>query len=146
MASPSIPTPQASNPAISMMLPYPPSLNRCWRKYRNRMVRDQKYLDYRLAIKFVVADYRYDKKIPSEPMQGLLRVSLLIHPPDNRRRDLDNTLKAILDSLQYAEVYTDDWQVRQLIAEMGPATPGGRVLVKISEVSKTSEMLWRVVT
>ena len=37
-----------------------------------------------------------------------LKVDILVFPPDNRRRDLDNVLKAILDSLEDAKVFKDD--------------------------------------
>jgi crossover junction endodeoxyribonuclease RusA len=47
-------------------------------------------------------------------MHGPLRVTLHIHPPDNRKRDIDNVIKIILDSLQCARVYVDDHQVQEL--------------------------------
>lgn len=53
-------------------------------------------------------------------------------PPDRRRRDLDNLLKALLDMLQHAEVYNDDYQVADLRIRRVEPVPHGtiRVLIK----------------
>lgn len=37
-----------------------------------------------------------------------LKVTITAYRPDNRRRDLDNLLKAVLDALTHAGVYEDD--------------------------------------
>jgi crossover junction endodeoxyribonuclease RusA len=46
-----------------------------------------------------------------------LRLDLVVFPPDNKRRDIDNILKAILDALQHANVYADDFYIQQLYIE-----------------------------
>jgi crossover junction endodeoxyribonuclease RusA len=38
-----------------------------------------------------------------------------VYPPDARKRDLDNLLKCLLDSLQTAKVYEDDSQIDYLL-------------------------------
>ena len=46
-------------------------------------------------------------------------------PPDKRRRDLDNILKALLDSLVHAGVLIDDEIIDELhIIRLPPAAPG----------------------
>jgi len=67
-----------------------------------------------------------------------LEVAIEAYPPDRRRRDLDNLLKPILDALQYAELFTDDSQVRAItirfaVDERGhiKCRPGGRVTVNL---------------
>jgi crossover junction endodeoxyribonuclease RusA len=44
----------------------------------------------------------------------LRRVEIAANQPDNRRRDLDNYLKAPLDALMSAGVYEDDSQIVDL--------------------------------
>lgn len=44
-------------------------------------------------------------------LQGQIGVMLEVHPPDTRRRDLDNICKAALDALGNAGVYQDDSQI-----------------------------------
>lgn len=45
------------------------------------------------------------------PMKGNIGITIYAYPPDKRRRDLDNILKAILDALQHAGAYADDSQI-----------------------------------
>jgi len=48
-----------------------------------------------------------------------------VFPPDRRRRDLDNILKASLDALVKAGVVEDDYLVRRLVVERDePQKPG----------------------
>ena len=45
---------------------------------------------------------------------GRVAVYVEAHPPDKRRRDLDNLWKGVLDAMQHAQVYVDDNQVDDL--------------------------------
>lgn len=68
-------------------------------------------------------------------MNGRLAVRVTVCPPDNRRRDLDNVQKALLDALAKGGAYRDDSQIDRLVVERGPVTPGGRVLVVIEPIA-----------
>jgi Holliday junction resolvase RusA-like endonuclease len=60
-------------------------------------------------------------------------VSIVAFPPDNRTRDLDNILKALLDSLQHAGVIPDDNDVWGVAAyRHDPAPPHGHLTVYIT--------------
>ena len=52
--------------------------------------------------------------------------------PDKRRRDLDNLLKATLDSLTHAGVWSDDSQIDALSIRRFPI--GGMLKVRIEEI------------
>ena len=67
-------------------------------------------------------------------MNGRLEVRVTVCPPDKRRRDLDNVQKALLDALAKGGAYRDDSQIDRLVVERGPVTPGGKVLVEITEI------------
>jgi len=67
-------------------------------------------------------------------MNGRLEVHVTVCPPDSRRRDLDNVQKALLDALAKGGAYRDDSQIDRLVVERGPVTPGGKVLVELTEI------------
>jgi len=66
------------------------------------------------------------------PMAGPVELELEIYPPDYRRRDLDNTLKALLDSLQAGGTYGDDSQIVRLEAfKREPLPPDGLLAIRL---------------
>ncbi len=67
-------------------------------------------------------------------MFGPLAVEIVANAPDNRCRDLDNLLKATLDSLAHAGVYADDSQIRRLTLSWGKKIKGGSMSVVIEKI------------
>jgi crossover junction endodeoxyribonuclease RusA len=62
---------------------------------------------------------------------------VLIHacPPDRRRRDIDNMLKAPLDAMQHAGVIEDDSLIDDLHIIRQEPIKGGRLVVEITEIA-----------
>jgi crossover junction endodeoxyribonuclease RusA len=60
-------------------------------------------------------------------------IAMWIHatPPDRRRRDIDNILKAPLDALEKAGVYKDDSQIEQLNVFKHRPMKGGFLNIKM---------------
>ena|ERR1700679_3309758 len=87
-------------------LPWPPSVNHYWRRNGSRYYVSSEGQAYRNSLYSICAPYR-------GVFERLARLSLIIeaYPPDRRRRDLDNLIKAVQDSLQYAGIYEDDSQI-----------------------------------
>lgn len=56
-----------------------------------------------------------------------LQLTLLIYPPDEKKRDIDNVCKAICDALQFAGIYTDDFKIWVLHVERREVRKGGEV-------------------
>jgi Holliday junction resolvase RusA-like endonuclease len=52
-------------------------------------------------------------------MRGRLGVTILLHPPDYRDRDIDNLVKPMLDALEKAGVYENDSQVDAIAVVRG---------------------------
>ena len=71
-----------------------------------------------------------------EPLLGKLKVLVMVYPPDNRRRDLDNIFKALLDAIEHAGVYVNDNQICDLQAVRCDVIKGGQVVVHIEEIKK----------
>lgn len=65
--------------------------------------------------------------------RGRLDMIVTLHPPDRRRRDIDNSMKSLLDALAYAGVYEDDSQIDHLDVTRGAVVRGGSCAVEIVE-------------
>lgn len=94
---------------VELILPWPPTVNHYWRRSGDRFYVSREGIYYRVAVCKVAGQYaglfESDDKI---------KIRIQAFPPDNRRRDLDNVLKSLLDSLQHSEIYDDDYQIYDL--------------------------------
>lgn len=108
---------------IVIELPYPPSVNHYWRRVGTRTLISKKGRAYRAEVIARLAIFRLN----DEPLIGPINATFRVHPPDRRRRDLDNLLKAMLDALEHAGVYRDDSQIYSLMVFRGEVVKGGRV-------------------
>jgi crossover junction endodeoxyribonuclease RusA len=68
------------------------------------------------------------KRFADRPVQ----IKIAVRPPDRRKRDLDNVLKAILDAVEKAGVIDDDAQVRRLEVEFDEPVQDGQVTLVIA--------------
>ena len=94
-------------------LPYPPSLNRYYRHVGGRTLISRDGRAYRRRVTQAVARLHLHRLV------GRLGMRIVTHQPDRKRRDLDNTLKAMLDALEHAGVYEDDGQIDVLTVDRG---------------------------
>ncbi len=118
----------AMKSAVELELPYPPSLNRYYRRVGAKTLISKGGRQYRHNVfKEVISALG---AFPP-PFKGRLRVELRLSPPDRRRRDVDNALKAVLDAMQHAGVYEDDSQIDDLRIVRGSVVPGGRLTAVI---------------
>ena len=113
-------------------LPWPPSVNHYWRQFNGRTILSNAGREYRTNVLALLLPKRY------KPLEGSLSVTICACPPDKRRRDLDNILKAVLDAMQYAGVYKDDSQVDVLAILRGATdTVGhGTLLITVTHLGK----------
>ena len=116
-------------------LPFPPSLNTYYRAMYNiktkvaYITRSARGKAYRINVGRMIRGY--------PTLDGDLHVSVIMFPPDKRRRDLDNfDGKALWDALTKAGVWKDDSQVKSRYSEWGEVVKGGKVFVKISNKRK----------
>ena len=113
---------------VTMSLPWPPSVNHYYRHVGPRVLISKDGRRYRET----VAGIARRAAIPmfSVPVE----VGIDLYPPDNRRRDADNSLKCTLDSLTHAGVYEDDSLIRKLTVTMNPPMPpDGMAVIRIKE-------------
>lgn len=69
-------------------------------------------------------------------MIGSLGIVILASPPDRRRRDLDNILKALLDSIAFAGVVEDDSQFDAICIVRQSPVKDGNLQIVICESDK----------
>jgi crossover junction endodeoxyribonuclease RusA len=98
---------------MRLMLPTPPSANRYWRTYRNRVVRS----DEAVAYKAEVARIAQQQLPPTDKMiRKGGKVGVVVHWVRQRRAgDLDNRLKVLFDALE-GICYEKDSQIVEIHA------------------------------
>lgn len=115
---------------VSLALPYPHglSINHYYKRCKSVVILDKKVKNYREEIYYkTIYEPRFGKE--------LVEVCINMHPPDNRKRDIDNILKAILDALQYSGIYDDDNQIISLSVKKLHVVENGLLEVRISDCS-----------
>jgi Holliday junction resolvase RusA-like endonuclease len=113
---------------LQFELPYPPSINHYWRRVWSRTLISREGRRFRHNVVAILAAMNI------EPMTGPLQVDVEVFPPDNRRRDIDNVQKALLDALEHGGAYGDDSQIMKLSIQKRDKVNGGRTLVKIKDL------------
>lgn len=94
---------------IQIELPYPPSVNHYWRYGGGRL-----YIDRRVKDWLAEVEARWIELGRPKMVDGYYKVRVHLYPPDRRRRDIDNTLKAIFDALVQMDIIPDDYKVKAL--------------------------------
>jgi len=111
---------------MELALPYPPSINHYWRRVGPRTLISREGRRFRERVTAILA------AMGIQPLAGQLEVE--VFPPDNRRRDLDNCLKSLLDAMEHGGAYTDDSQIAKLTVERCEPVTGGKTVVRIRNV------------
>lgn len=112
---------------IVLNLPFPPSVNTYYRRGAHATYMSKQGREYKKA----VAEYISESNTPK---LGAARLSLeiVLWPKDKRKYDIDNRIKALLDSLQDAGVFDDDEQIDQINVYRGTGEhKGGQARVLI---------------
>ncbi|AUX93667.1 hypothetical protein C2E15_11645 [Mixta gaviniae] len=99
---------------MKLILPFPPSVNGYWRATNKGMKISASGRCFRANA--IAAVYEQLSCRP-KPLTCPLDVSIVLYPPDRRKRDLDNFQKALFDSLTYAGVWKDDSQIMRFSVE-----------------------------
>ncbi len=119
--------PRENGPA-SLDLPWPPTVNHYWKGNGAKRFICKAGVEFRARVIAAV------QSGPARRFTGRLAVSIDAHPPDKRKRDLDNLLKASLDALQHSGLFDDDSQIDRLAILRGLPMVGGGLTVRITEL------------
>lgn len=116
--------------AVSFELPWPPSVNRYYRHVGPRVLISREGRRYRM-----MCVSRLGGVFPK--LEGKVKLTGEFYPPDARKRDLDNVLKCMIDSLVHAGLMRDDSQIKHIdVQMMSPVPPEGAVYIKLEEILK----------
>lgn len=107
----------------NLVLPYPPTANNLYRNLRTGgRVKTGHYNAWLADALALLRGQRFT------PVEGSYRLRIFVDRPDNRARDIDNTIKPVSDLLKKAGVISDDSKARSVLATWTDAPakkPGG---------------------
>jgi len=115
---------------ISIKLPWPPTVNHYYTVVRGRKILSKRGRQYKTDCAAEMLLQRPRKAV------GRLQVRVDAFVPDRRKRDLDNILKPVLDSLGSGPnaLFDDDSQIDELAVYRRPVTKPGFVEVWVGEI------------
>jgi len=113
---------------VTITLPWPPTTNTYYRMVSHKVLISQAGRTYRDNVAAAVIAQG------GKRLDGRLSVMVNAYPPDGRVRDIDNLLKATLDSLCHAGVYDNDGQIDELHVMRRGVRKGGELAVTIQKV------------
>lgn len=103
----------------------PPSVNHYWEKSKYGFKLSDRAKEFHSIVQMLV---------PSIGTDSRLKLDVTFHFPDKTRRDIDNFLKATIDSLVKCRFCVDDEQFDTLIVNRGHVVPGGLIKIKVWEI------------
>ena len=106
-------------------LPFPPSVNNLYATVMGRKVLSKRGREYHAEVATAMVRQQYLRF-------GAQRVGyrVTVFPPDRRRRDLSNLVKAMEDALTNAGLWDDDSQVDDLQLVRSHVAKGGSLYVE----------------
>jgi len=118
---------------VTYELPWPPSVNHYYRRVGPRTLISRAGREFRRRVSRILVA----RRLP--PAVGRLAVTVEVYPPDRRRRDIDNLLKAVLDACQHGGAFPDDSRIVWLLIHRTQVVRGGRVVVTIRDLANGQE-------
>ena len=107
-------------------LPYPPTVNTMYATFNGRRIKSAKGRAYQATIMAILSLM----KLPDFGNKRL-SVTVWVHPPDRRKRDLANIDKALMDSLVAGGLFNDDSQIDELRFIRQPVDPKKQGWVRV---------------
>lgn len=113
---------------VAFELPFPPSSNTYYRRGRYATYLGPSGRAFKTLVAELISTQGQGIDLP---LEGRLSVFLSLYSPTRRSYDIDNRIKAVLDSLQDAGVFENDEQIDELCIARKEVTKGGKCKVVI---------------
>ncbi|PAV00358.1 hypothetical protein CBG25_19450 [Arsenophonus sp. ENCA] len=114
----------------NITVPFPPSVNHYWYHAKQKHFITPKGKLYRQLIVAEIMRQKLCKRLSQR-----LGVEIGVYPPDRRKRDLDNLMKAPIDALCHGGLIVDDSQIDVLHVERKEIIKGGKLVITIWEIT-----------
>ena len=115
--------------SIKITIPtVPVSVNLMYRTYRGRPILSKRGRQYKKDTKLYIEDCNI------EPMTGNLSLTVEMYFKDKRKRDVDNHLKSLIDSLE-GVLFENDTQIYEIIARKHIGCKANQTVIELSEFS-----------
>ena len=111
-----------------IQLPWPPTVNHYYTVARGRKILSEAGRAYKA---YAVQCMLIQKVLHLSEEHKPFGLHILARPPDNRRRDLDNLLKPIIDSLVDYGAIPDDWMIDDIRIQRLNNVKDGQIEVQI---------------
>ena len=103
----------------------PPSVNHYWERTGKGMKLSDRARQFHAVMMALV---------PALGLSSRLKLEVIFHFPTQQKRDIDNHLKATIDSLVKCGFCNDDEQFDELIVKRGAVVKGGLIRLKVWEL------------
>ena len=103
----------------------PPSVNHYWERTPKGMRLSDKARSFHAVVRVL---------IPALRLTTRLKMEVIFHFPTHQKRDIDNHLKATIDSLVKCGFCEDDEQFDELLVKRGNVIKGGLIKLKVWEI------------
>lgn len=116
---------------MTITVPWPPSTNTAYATVKGRRVKSQKAREYTRSIHALLATNNdwavYATRVTAT---SIIHLAIAYHPPDRRKRDVNNHDKILIDAI-FETLAADDSQITHLTLSKHDVTQGGRAIVTI---------------
>ena len=114
---------------LELLLPYPPSVNSYWGFRGSHRFLTKRANEFKELVLYKVMESKTKGFGKSR-----LSITVNLYPPDRRKRDIDNPIKPLFDSLVNAKVMDDDSQIFELTVLRHEVIKGGLCQVTIEKI------------
>ena len=118
---------------ISVTLPFPPTVNSYYSHTKRGVYISKKGRLFREA----AAESLHQQLGDLRQLDYRISLTVVLHMPDKRTRDLDNYMKALLDAITVYGLWEDDSQIDQLSIYRGETVKSGIVKLVIDDAGPT---------